>query len=257
MAVINLNFYLILFLIMFHFTLLEAKTAGDLFGNGHSGDIAKVLGINLEDRENNRKIEKLVKVFADSIDGIGDANELNRKIKDITPNFNWGGYGHRLFFHWGFNKNPQDSIPLSEKVNEATEDPYKRKMIWELIIKYQSERNRKMKSVVYQLGAMTKDENDGISTLIYDIHLLGDYIEGTETTSKALLNINSIIGDLNNAFVKLNCSNYNYLREIKKEMNSTIGSDKMRAEKILQILKNRVPNIIQHTNRVKKALYGK
>lgn len=242
---------------MFNLTLLEAKMAGDLFGNGHSGDIAKVLGIDLKDSENNKRIETLTKVFADSIDGQAEANKLNREIKEIAPKFNWGVYSHRLFFHWGFNKNPQDSIPLSEKINEATNDPYKQKMIWELIIKYQSERNRRMKSAVYKLGAMTRDENDGIATLIYDIHLLGDYIEGTESTSKALLDINSIIGDLNNAFAKLNCSDYKYLSEIRNEMNATSGSNQERATKILEILKNRVPTIIHYTDRVKKALYGK
>lgn len=247
---------LLILLITFFQLIGNAKSAGDINGDGHSGDIVKVLGIDCN-APNIKKIINLVSTVANTIDDIEDARELNREIKKLAPNFNWGNYGHRLFFHWGFNKSPQSSMPLYAKVNECTDDAEIQKQIWDLILERQSIRNKSLMRAVSNLGPLTRGEQNGIASLIYDVHILGDYIEGEPMPTLALFDINELIGDLNNALRNLDCSDYGKLNEIKREMNSTFGQKKERANNILNILKERVPEIIKSTNRVQKALYGK
>jgi hypothetical protein len=242
-----------------------AKDGGAVTGKGHSGDITRVLGIDLSRAGSYSKIEKLTSIFAEQIDSIADASNLLRQIQTVAPKFSWSKYTHRLFFHWGFNQDPRNSTKLNEQILAATEKPAEQEIIWRIILQEQGRRNSKMKDGVSKnlssdgkaKASLTRKEINAIAAICYDTHILGDYIEGSEFAVQALVSLQWLLGDIINASRDLECSDYKILNDFKKHLNKAYHSssdDTTRARAILECMIKDVPQIIKKSPRVKVAL---
>lgn len=161
--------------------------------------------------------------------------------------FSWGKYGHRIFFHWGFNSRPW-SPQIEEKVLEChwdktTTDLFKKKLVEE-----QARRNRfvmERTCQILQLGmsGVLREYSNGFASLVYDTHLLGDY----STKQKApLQNLNLVIDDIKVAlYRKLKGGSVALAINKRLDLTKTLYSDpEERARKVLGILQQDVPEMI-------------
>ncbi len=175
-------------------------------------------------------------------------NSYFKGLRDAPhQKFSWGKYGHRIFFHWGFNGKPW-SPQIEEKVlqchwDAATTESFKRKLVEE-----QARRNRfvmERTSETLQLGmsGTLREYSNGFASLVYDTHLLGDY----STTQKApLQDLNSVIDDIKTAlYRKLKGGNTALAINKRLDLTKTLYTDpEVRAKKVLEILKEDVPEMI-------------
>jgi len=245
------------------------KSAGGITGNGHSGDMARVLGVDLSDSDAKARMAKMATGFAKYIDC--NADELYRRIREVEPAFSWGIEGHRIFFHWGLHGNPRNSDALAEKVRNATGDDLSRsENIWKIIVAEQSVRNKGMFAQVAAAYDNVKgdgrpapfrhDDISSIAALVYDTHILGDYICGTEKTQRTLIDLASVKLDLLNAVrsitsgdvdFKDNAMVNRFTRSIK---DVCVGTKCEQAQKVLDIMTEQIPPILKACPRVGKTL---
>ena len=155
----------------------------------------KVFGVtDMTSREN---IQPLWRTAQEVIDRYKeDYNELTENFSW----FNWGNYGHRLLFHWGFNADPNRYSPLVKQVRSCLKDnpdarEQEHKFFAYLTGNIQSRRNHKLINAVTTVTGIPTSRGyaNAIATIIYDVHLLGDY--ETVNTS-ALPKIDDIERDL-------------------------------------------------------------
>ncbi len=175
-------------------------------------------------------------------------NSYFKGLRDAPhQKFSWGKYGHRLFFHWGFNGRPW-SPQIEEKVlachwDVPTTESFKKKLVNE-----QSRRNRlvmERTSETLQLGmsGALREYTNGFASLVYDTHLLGDY----STTQKApLQDLNAVIDDVKTAlYRKLKGGNVALAINKRLDLTKSLYADpEVRAKKVLEIMHEDVPEMI-------------
>ena len=138
-------------------------------------------------------------------------DDIGNDYRDLRGNFswfNWGNYGHRLLFHWGFNADPKQYAPLVKQVrsclkgNENAQEQ-ERKFFAYLTRNIQSRRNWKLINAVISVTGIptARGYANAVATILYDVHLLGDY---STTNTAALPKIDDIERDLTeNGFSRL------------------------------------------------------
>ena len=255
---------LLLCLVLFTFD-VEAKSRGGLAGKGHSGDIVRTLGLNLAVESQRAFAAEITKRFAEFIDSQQDANNLNFRIKAIIPKFTWGQYTHRIFFHWGFNGDPRQSYALNDQFQKSEATPLQIEKAWNIIIQVQAERNSSMMDVVRQAISqknknsccLSHDEVNALASIIYDVHILGDYVQGTEITLLAIQPFEDLLGDIITATRKLGSKDYKTLNLVKNDINRAkmSGNPGQKAEKVLAVLEQHIPQLIKSSPRMKASLY--
>lgn len=97
-----------------------------------------------------------------------------KTLKYNFDGFNWGVYGHRLLFHWGFNADPRNYLPLVRRVDDTVPEN-KRNAFYAYVIKEQKERNGKIITMLERLLGISGDIPRAIATIAYDVHILCDY----------------------------------------------------------------------------------
>ena len=263
----NLHHYKIflLFLIVAMSSVVFGKSSGTLSGHGHSGDITRTLGLNVSNSLQRKLAENITKTFAKYIDSQDDASALNRRIKQIVPGFSLGSYTHRLYFHWGFNGDPRRSVALKHRIKESEASSDQVAMIWDIIIEVQAQRNKGMmdaiKNAIQEKNKkpceLTHYEINALASIVYDVHILGDYVKGTASAQLALQSFDAVVGDLIRASRKLGSNDYKSLNSLKNEINSAkfSGSPSQSAERMLRVLAKYIPLLINSSPRLKSALY--
>jgi len=208
---------------------------------GHEADAYSVLPF-----KESEKISDWLEVVHKTIDV--PYNSYFKGLRDAPhQKFSWGKYGHRIFFHWGFNGKPW-SPQIEEKVLEChwdapTIDSFKKKLVEE-----QARRNRlvmERTSETLQLGmsGVLREYTNGFASLVYDTHLLGDY----STTQKApLQDLNLVIDDIKVAlYRKLKGGNVALAINKRLDLTKTLYTDpEVRAKQVLAILEEDVPEMI-------------
>ncbi len=233
-------------------------------GDEHIRDWNNSFGIT--DKPSRDNIQPLWKQARDVIDG------YENDYKKLHGKFEWfslrtGAGEHRLLFHWGFNADPKNYKPLVNKVDSLLENnPDAKKEKTEffryLANEIQSERNRNLiNSVIRTTGIPTaRGYANAIATIIYDIHLLGDY--ATSYTS-ALPSIGEIEKDLiNHGFKRLLAGGdkSEKLKRIEHELDAAVKvgrgrTNSKRAENLLEAVRIFLPQILNE--RFKNSLQQK
>lgn len=253
-------------------SLAYAKSAGsvEMWQQGHSQDMAMVVGLTKDSPQALKlRWEEITNKFAQCIDNKLDAAACLGMVRQIIPAFSWHGYGHRVFFHWGFNSFPQDMggykkdvsqenamvICIEEALLKEPEETREklRKQVWNRLRGIQSSRNRSMMNVI---PAADRDTKGSIAAILYDVHLLGDYIEGEEKTCKALYPLSNIKGDIINAVNRMRVKDDTAKKRLVKALNGVAisGSAYMskdaaaqKAEQLLNILIANFPDVVRQS----------
>ena len=224
----------------------------------HNEEIFSVFGIGPQDLEIRARLDRTLQIFADQIDH--DYAGLYAKVKQaVLPyHFSWGKYTHRIFFHWGFNGDPRKSAPLQECFHKATNDSSLIEKGFQIILEEQARRNRRMQAGVARLGASPTHQK-AIATIIYDIHIIGDYIEGSPDAQRALPPIDDVVEDIIKHGVNMFDCNRELKRNFAKELRNalkTSSNPTMRGNAVLRVMVQRVPECIDNTKVIKKMLYN-
>lgn len=249
---------------------------------GHSLDMAQVMGVTQDSPiVVKQRWEKITAVFADCIDDRSEAAACNRMIKQMLPAFNSHNYGHRIFFHWGFNSFPPTVADFKKDVSngksncenalvccieEALQaEPEEkrnqlRKQVWDRLRFSQSMRNNHMMRAI---PAADRDTKNAIAAILYDVHLLGDYIVGTEETSKALYPLFGIQRDIVRAVNRIRVKDDTAKKNLVKSLNAIkiTGNAYLpkavaekQAQQLLQVLIDQFPEVIKQSPSYKSLM---
>lgn len=234
-------------------------------GPEHCKDMLDVLGI-LQDKAatpSYRHANEVAKTITEMIDN--DVSSLRNSITNIAPRFSLGRSIHRLFFHWGFNEDPQHSKALSDRINAATDDEDARKQIWDLIKAEQKRRN----GIMLEKAAMefnknsglmlSKKERNALASIMYNAHILGDYEVSGSAQTAGMVSMNAIIADtIRSLGQRLREPNRDLVREFEQQLNTARGMPETpkKAATILEFMKIYVPKILKDNRRMKRIVYG-
>ncbi len=178
---------------------------------GHYDDWFAALGIS---DDNSKKVLQplLTLIQKDVIDAEANPTPLRATLKEKWA-LTFGGPNHRVLFHWGFNQDIKQYRPLLmeidkqfEKNRAFLEDKYgvedtdymarQKEAVLECI---GSERNRRNRLIISETAERTGLSGGqpprGLSTILWDIHILGDY---TTTALGGLLDLKTLRKDLIN-----------------------------------------------------------
>lgn len=229
---------LIILISLLYLTPLNSKSLNPGKNNGHEADIYSVLPF-----KRCAEISDLILVIHNNIDfpigyfpGLRDAPHQD---------FTWHKYGHRVFFHWGFNSNPRSCGILQELVSERNWSKDVKTSFWNKVITEQARRNKESMSKVgetlgFELAGAQRAYANAFASIITDIHILGDY---STTKIATLQNIDLIIVDLKKALFE-SLKGGESAKQINKLLDETykIEDVRERANATLIILQEQLPS---------------
>lgn len=245
--------YLLLLSIVFIFC---SQHSHAMSGRQHSHVWNELFGIA------DNSLERIQPLWDKAQDIIDKHNYDNayRRLKDEFKWFNWGAYGHRLMFHWGFNTYPGNHEPLARQVRiclreyvadgkiDASEVEQESKRFFDFIAEeLQGPRNSELNNAVTKyMGISGRQYDRAIATIIYDIHLISDFV--TVNTS-ALPNLKLIENDLSQLGFGRLTNDGGYLTGIKHDFDKAIKigrgrTNKARAELLLEAIKRALPEVL-------------
>lgn len=234
------QYALLTLVILLNITTLSAKSLNPGRKGGHEADIYSVLPF-----ERCTEISELILLIHNNIDhpigyfpGLRDAPHQD---------FTWRKHGHRVFFHWGYNANPQSSPILQELVAERNWTAAVQQSFWKKVVDEQARRNRESMATVgstlgFQTSGAQRAYANAFASIITDIHLLGDY---STTNIVTLQNIDLIIADIKKALFE-SLRGGDDAKRINKLLDDTakIEDVRLRAETALGILQREFPAFI-------------
>lgn len=153
---------------------------------------------------------------------------------------------HRAFFHWGYQRYPWSDeilkhLPDSIKNDSIKLDTFKKALVFE-----QKRRNRITNAETEKIlgfgtsGRQARYANAFI-TIIYDVHILGDY----ETTSiDGLAAVSAIVAELNTAIRNIDQTHASSLTKELQRAEKSQTEEKAKALDVLNVLRQRLPSFI-------------
>lgn len=210
--------------------------------------------------EDNFSIRRLLeKITQDLID---DYNRV--KIDDYNGStfyaylqdkfdFSLGFGDHRILFHWGYNVNPWneelDNYVIQHKWDIDKIGRFKQALIYE-----QSRRNKIAKEEAEKVfgfasGGKEAKWTTSILSIVYDVHLLGDYTTGDNNNFKGVSEPSKIAGDIINSIRRIDDSrtSRNLIESIRKATGEISNQHKL-AAKLIEILQKNLPDFILAAN---------
>ena len=252
-------------ILTFMLALLSPIFASAKTGPEHCKDMLDVLGILQEKaaHPSYQHANEVAKTITAMIDN--DVSSLRTSITNIAPNFSLGPSIHRLFFHWGFNEDPRHSKALSDRINAVTTDDNARNQIWGLIKAEQGRRNRAMMAKAAMefnknSGLMlSRKEQNALASIMYNVHILGDYEVSGSAQTGGMVSMNAIIADtIRSLGQRLQEPNRELVHEFEQQLNAARGMPESpkKATTILEFMKIYVPKILKDNRRMKSIVYG-
>lgn len=159
---------------------------------------------------------------------------------------------HRIWYHWGFNKNPRQFRPLVEVIKDNLEKGYllpeHESFFWKKLEENISERNKVLLSEwaklsgysgLRQLSRIQREQSNAFVTLLISIHLLGDH---TTTEVNVIINRESLYGEIFNAIDNLAGRKDKHNIEVSKSLKKKLNRAKNDPQEFLNVLaKNFTP----------------
>lgn len=235
------KYLIILLLHLIPFNFLSAKSFARGESTGHEADAYTVFPF-----ERSSSISDWFEAVHKTID-----YPYNAYFKGLRmpphQNFSWGSYGHRLFFHWGFNGRPW-TPQIQERVDLCGWDRQTIDLFQKKLIDEQARRNKIIMTVTSEalhlgMSGQLREYTNALASILYDTHLLGDY---TTMRIEPLLNLNAVIDDIETTLYRKLKGGNEALR-INKLLENTkkqYPNPRIRAAKVLQLMQKEVPGLI-------------
>lgn len=235
------KYYCLLLLILIPLNLISAKSFGKGEKTGHEADAYSVFPF-----ERSKAISDWFEAVHKTIDY--PYNAYFKGLRDAPhQNFSWGSYGHRMFFHWGFNGRPW-TPQIQERINLCNWDSKTIDLFQKKLIDEQARRNKIIMTATSEalhlgMSGQLREYSNGFASILYDTHLLGDY---TTTRIEPLLDLNAVIDDIKTALYRKLKGGDDALRinKILENSKKQYADPRIRAAKVLQIVQKEVPSMI-------------
>lgn len=163
----------------------------------------------------------------------------NPKLRNMT----FGN--HRIWFHWGFNKNCRNFRPLVDKVEKNIKEgklsENDRDYFWHILNEEIRKRNRTLMGTwakisgykeLDSLSRAQREQSNAFVTLLYSIHILGDH----QTSEKdIIIDLKSLYGDIYNALDNLagkSISNRQKAKSLRNKLRLVQGNPKAFLDKL-------------------------
>lgn len=218
---------------------------------GHQEDFEAVLPFVWNDR-----LEEWGKSITDVLDrfnnnsvpeygGISTYKYFNQKYGLTCPMGD-----HRIFFHWGYQRKPWCDAILPLLPNHVTQDSALMENFRKDLTNEQARRNRlanKMTEQTFGFGSSGRSARyaNALITLIYDVHILGDY----ETANAiGLASVNQIVAEISTALNNIDAARS---KPLVKDLRSIAGQNKSDSDKALlclDYLRKQVPLFIYNAD---------
>ena len=230
--------------LLFIIILLFPTVTFALSGVEHARDMKRIFPF--VDCHSNKKVIAFYTVVNKYLDSPNDRNTGRPDpIKD-HPKFGKMKFGnHRIWYHWGFNRDPKRFAPLVNAVHNNIENGVISENdvpeFWDCLIKDVSKRNRYLmnraaKIFGYgELGSISSSQRQQLNafvTLLYSIHILGDH---QTTITDVMIDLKGVYGDIYNAIDNLagrNRANVLKAREVKKVLRTVQHNPKLFLDKM-------------------------
>ena len=237
---------------------------------GHSGpvheqEMLSVFGIRPEDEKLQERMHPTIEEFRRQIDAQDRdsthwSNLYNKLQEVLLPGkFTLGDYSHRLFFHWGFNANPRNHEPLKKQIYAASSDATKIEMAYRIIVEEQARRNRMMLLAVGRLSPAQRKHHNAVATILYDTHILGDFVEGKAGPQAAMITLNDVIEDIKkHGVMSIDCD-YNLRQECCKAIDRACRSsatNEGKAKAVLNAMREQIPKCVSNSKIIKRLVWG-
>jgi hypothetical protein len=218
----------------------------------HSRDVKAVIGISGKDPATQARYDEVLRFISTAIDNQGEFKSFYADKIKAEPRFDAFGkwydlYSHRILFHWGYYRFAPDVPLLQQCVEECGWDATTKDLFLRVVGDEYSRRCGRMAEEVGKvLGLSTRRHIRAITLIIYDTHILGDYIEQTgDKTDKPLVSLDDLVKEFHRAlYADLRAGDD--AKELRKDLDAVTGSHRERAERILDLLKQRLPGIISN-----------
>lgn len=232
------------------FNIVAAKSFNRGKSGGHEADMYSVLPFKRCMQISNwlEFIHKTIDFpYNKYFDGLRDAPHQN---------FSWGKYGHRIFFHWGFNSQPW-SPQIQEQVNKCRWSEQVTASFRAKLIAEQAKRNRyimEKTATLFNLSLSGQERAyvNALASIVSDVHLLGDY---TTENIAPLPNLQSVINDIKTSLFE-RMQGGEQAKKINKLIDNTTNKhpdSKQRAQAVLSILQKELPTFIRQGGHFKNS----
>lgn len=245
-----LNTYKPIIVLLF-FSLVPFLNCFGKGGDGHLYDMKRIMPFDENDPVANKKIFDFFKMVNEYLDNADFPSRTIRTghpafIKN-TPELKYMKFAnHRIWFHWGFNKDPKKFQPLTRIIKRnIAEDKLKADheyIFWKSLMGEISRRNKFLMdewakisgySGLSVLSRRQRRQSNAFITLLVSIHLLGDH-----TTSEigVIINRKALYGEINNAIDNLagksSIKNRQAANSLKNKLHSVEGDPNKYLDKL-------------------------
>ncbi len=203
--------YLIVLPLLIFSTILHAKGGAE-----HREDMQKVYPFAAEECKPAFDLYELVNAYLDypnyDLNCKDNSKQRKRcekpKFLNDDPFKNTIWENHRIWYHWGFSQDPKKFKPLQNKVKQNIDEGKLKDedvdLFWEQLKKIHSKRNLQLMTIskdflgyqnqnISQLSEAQRKQVGGFVAILYDIHILGDWM--TEKTD-VIADVNYIYRDI-------------------------------------------------------------
>ncbi len=161
---------------------------------------------------------------------------------------------HRLLFHWGYNALPW-SDDLERKISKYTwyDNPSEVVRFKDCLVREQQRRNNIANRVTedtFGLAHYGKEAGwaNAILAIVYDVHLLGDYVLTDNHDFDGVTPPSKVCGDIINALRKIDkVGGETIVKKIKK-ITDQESNEHIIASDVISILQNDLPALILESN---------
>lgn len=217
-----------------------------LSGKEHARDMKRIYPF--VDCASNSKVIDFYTHVNKYIDSPNDRNTGKPNPIKNHPKFSKIKFGnHRIWYHWGFNKDPQKFAPLVDALNNSITDHVISETdveeFWTLLKKDIGKRNRSLMNNAadifgYQsigaISSLQRGQVNAFVTILYSIHLLGDH-QGIITD--VMSDLNGVYGDIYNAIDNLagrSIANIIKARKLKRDLRTEQRDSKRYLDRLEQ-----------------------
>jgi len=161
--------------------LIFAETSLAKPGKEHGEDTAKAIGS--KDSPGPITVEFLASTGYTLIDKPYDCKKIQAILINKDPPVSFAGRDgiHRILFHWGYDKNASSSKPLKDYLRDekGLTDEEAGKIIYIINVEWKLRKATAWSAFYWKLPQGNKLKAGLLCEIAYDIHLLGDYEEGS------------------------------------------------------------------------------
>jgi len=161
---------------------------------------------------------------------------------------------HRLLFHWGFNARPWND-ELEKKISRLPwySDPEAVARFKKAFTLEQASRNRRANAATEQMFGLSSSGKEsawanGIIAIVYDVHLLGDWVPDDNSDFDGVTPPSRIVGDLINALRRIDQQSSKPLEKELSAIAKSAPDEHQMAVLLIAKLQTELPSFILQSN---------